>query len=245
MGRVVRVMLGLVIGGCVMLAVLTGLFAQFFTGGALRPSVAKGHEYAAEASGPADSMDAMVEAMHARNRLERGRIVAQISEEFGIDVDPDRFSSHHTARDYLERLRLAREASELGIEADAEAFGDDEFMRRHLEAARPGGALARGAAAPTAADLVRLSSDTYHAMPLHRGNYIFIHGRRYYPDGHGAYVSADGSVLGLSTAKQARHDPDAAGVADAGGDAPAWDSGLLGDLDKVLDLLGVGAGDDN
>ncbi|MCH9015641.1 MAG: hypothetical protein IH877_08160 [Gemmatimonadetes bacterium] len=72
MGRVVRVMLGLVIGGCVMLAVLTGLFAQFFTGGALRPSVAKGQEYAAEATGPADSMNAMVEALE----VVRGEIYA-------------------------------------------------------------------------------------------------------------------------------------------------------------------------
>jgi hypothetical protein len=172
--------------------------------------------------------------MHARNRLERDRIVAQIREEYGIPLGPEEFTSHHTAADYLERIRLARQAAAAGIEVDPDAFGDDEFMRRHIVTLLHG-------AEQQSQDLATAGSNfAKPTVPVLTGpgcrDYIFVFGHRYYPDGYGAYIREDGTVLDPGPARvrgnaaiDAQDDPVRPGL------IPTGES--LADLDKLLDML--------
>ena len=230
-----RSILGFVIGTCVVLVVLVGPLTKFVMKNVSRRPVAKVAEVSASASGRAGTPDSLVADMQIQNRVERNNIVAQIGEEFGIEVDPDRFSSHHTARDYLERLRLARQAKELGFDVDPEAFGDDQFMRQHIEALQAGRASARQAGSGGTAVLQQPAA---HAAAPDCQDYIFIYGHRYYPDGRGAYVRADGTVLGLSTARQTSPTTDSAAASDKPSDAALLGTDLLGNLDELLGLLG-------
>lgn len=250
----VRSVFGLVIGACVALVVLVSSLDGFFTRGASRRSSATGSRDAAGTPRTGDATDSLVADMYVQNSLERDRVVAEIREEFGIEVNADRFSSHHTARDYLAHLHLAREAKELGLDVDPEAFGDDEFMRRHIQSLRQGRATAAAGTAPTIVDPQRAAGpvpsgqdaagsharDAATAAALvNAGDYIFIYGHRYYPDGRGAYVRTDGTVLNVSTAKGTCPAAPAGRPADKPIDAPILGTDLLGDLDRLLDLLGT------
>lgn len=235
MNWAVRSIFGFVIGTCVVLAVLVGPLTKFFTKNVSRRPVANAAEASGSASGRARATDSPVAAMQIQNRVERNNIVARIGEEFGIEVDPDRFGSHHTARDYLERLRLARQAKELGFDVDPEAFGDDQFMRQHIEALQAGRASVGQARSGGTA---MLREPAAHAAAPDCQDYIFIYGHRYYPDGRGAYVRADGTVLGLSTARQTPPTTDAAADSNKPSDAALLGTDLLGNLDELLGLLG-------
>ncbi|HUU82783.1 MAG TPA: hypothetical protein VM243_04685 [Phycisphaerae bacterium] len=241
----VRSVVGLAIATCVALAILIGPLTDMLVTSALgRPSTG-GREATVTASGRSGATDSLVADMHIRHRIERDEVVARIRQEFGIEVDPDGFSSHHTARDYLERLRLARQAKEMGFDVDPQAFGDDEFMRRHLESLLQGRASAvpgatepaHGPAAPTTAVSPGDSIAATDAIAADRTDYVFIYGHRYYPDGHGAYVRADGTVLGLSTAKRPRVAVSEAASPDPPVSALMPGADLLGDLDEILGML--------
>ena len=84
----------------------------------------------------------------------------------------DRFSSHHVARDYLERLRLAKQAQAVGLTVDPHAFGDDSYMRRHIEALLGGRELPE----LPAGDIATASAPP----PGARRDSIFIYGHKYY-----------------------------------------------------------------
>jgi len=230
----VRSMFGLVIGGCVVLAILVGPLSEFVTENLAYWPGADRCRDSASVSDPAGTTDSLVAAMHVHNRTERDNIVARIRDEFGIQVAPDRFSSHHTAGDYLERLRLARQAEAVGLDLDPDAFGDDEFMRRHIEALRPGAAAGLLNTALPASEGGALALGR-SAAPDGR-DYIFVYGRRYYPNGYGAYVRDDGTVLDLVGAKRPRQRAAEAKTDDAG-QIPALSADALSDLDTLLDVL--------
>lgn len=225
-----------VIGGCVSLVVLAASLLQDGPGSSWVDLLRRGRAPASAQASPAGQTGDTLAVMHARNYAQLEDAISQIREEFGLDVTAPQFSSHHAARDYLERLYLAREAKSLGLEVDPHDFGDDEFMRRHIRAlsrgeippAAPGGALG----APPAALAAPLPTG------LNRSEYVFINGQRYYHDGHGAYVCGDGTTLRVSGAANGRPSETPAES------APARDplTNLLPQLEGVLDMLGPLAG---
>ena len=224
----------LVIGSCVALALLAGFALEIFGQGFVSSRVQAGQPGAAAPAGDPDAAANAVVAMHARNRNERDQILGRIRQEFGVQVTPGRFSSHHTAGDYLERLRLARQAEALGLDVDPDAFGDDEFMRRHIAALRPGAAPEFRGAAGLASDRARPRSA--RPVELRRGDYIFVYGHRYYADGRGAYVRDDGTVLdavGPKTPAPRKAEPEA----NPASRVPAWDVDTYRDLDALLEML--------
>ena len=145
---------------------------------------------------PHKATPSMVAAMHARDAEELQKIIGQIRDEFGTDTATRPFSSHHVARDYLARLRLAAQAEAMGFHVDPHAFGDDLCMRRYLEALKAG--IESPATAPPTAS--SLTDDTGAPGPstCPRRDYLFIYGHRYYRDAEGKYVRADGTVLDTS-----------------------------------------------
>ena len=188
------------VGLCVTTALLVEPLTEKLTSLSLLPKSALGAGARGASEKSAKPAHDMVTQMHALNAAELGEAVAQINEEFGVDARPGQFSSHHVARDYLQRLRLARQAEELGFKVDPHAFGDDQFMRRYVEALRQGGETAaqalldtQAAADPARGPVVRNGRDS-----------IFIHGQKYYRNEHGQYVSADGELLQVSALEPAK-----------------------------------------
>ncbi|MCP4249811.1 MAG: hypothetical protein GY778_22440 [bacterium] len=184
-----------------------------------------------------------LEALHASEQVERDRLIAQIQNEFGAVVEAERFASHHAVRDYLERLRLARRAGELGVEIDPESFGDDEFMRRYLAERVPGGAEALAVADHPAAGPGPMTPPV--RAGLDRSEYVFINGRRYYPNGRGAYVDKTGAVL-LTSPYQTPRRRAAQDAAEPTGQQglPGLDADMLGNLDTLLEMLLPPGGDE-
>ena len=219
-----------VIGGCVALALLAVAGREHLSSWlASAQAAGRPKTTAAEPADPA----AAVATMHAENRAELEQAVTAIRDEFGVEVPPDRFTSHHAARDYLDRLRLARTAQKLGLDLDPDDFGDDEFMRRHIETVT-GVSLASPSAGPAGQPPMAASPPAAGANSDDRP-YVFINGKRYYHDGRGAYVRDDGAVLQITRAAGARAEPrQTAPAASPLGQDPAE---LMPGLDELLDMI--------
>ena len=214
-----------VVGLCVTTAVLVRPLGGQLAAWSLLPRRAEA--YGASA-GTGKATPSMVAAMHAQNAAELQGTVAQIRDEFGIGVAADRFSSHHVARDYLERLRLAEQARALGLEVDPHAFGDDACMRRHIEALGLGLDATGPPFTPDTGPL--LSGTTGHR------DCILLYGHKYHRDADGRYVRADGTVLQTSLLRSAQRGRSAPGPQPKNdtllqaGDVPH-------DLDALLQML--------
>ncbi|MCK4658354.1 MAG: hypothetical protein KAV82_02430 [Phycisphaerae bacterium] len=224
----------MVVGLCVSTALLIGPLSKQLTELSLfrRGADAKGEGKAD--SKPGKASHSKVAALHARNEVELQKIVANIRDEFATEVTPRQFSSHHVARDYLERLRLARQAQVMGFELDPRAFGDDTCMRRHLEALRQGREPA-ATALPSAGLLVNGSSAVGSANPPPR-DCVFIYGHKYYRDANGRYVRADGVLLQTSALKPAQRKPSDS-PSPGSNDAILPADELPYDLDELLKML--------
>ena len=166
--------------------------------------------------------------MHAQNAAELQRTVDQIRDEFGISVATDRFSSHHVARDYLERLRLAEQARALGLDVNPHAFVDDACMRRHIEAMCQGPDATAVPAAPDAGPFLSATAG--------RRDCILLYGQKYHRDADGRYVRADGTVLQTSLLRPA-HGGRPAPEPHPKNDPLLQAGDLPYDLDALLDLL--------
>ncbi|MCP4592230.1 MAG: hypothetical protein GY842_15970 [bacterium] len=196
----------------------------------------------AQASGEASGADAsaaasteMVAAMHAKNQADLEATVLQIRGEFQVEVQPSQFSSHHVARDYLERLRISREAHALGFSVDPDAFGDDAFMRRYVEALRQGGQ-------PAATALLReadVSRSPAGGRPVRKRDCVFLYGQKYFRDALGNYVRDDGGLLqtsDLQPARKGRMLSRSADQPETGEPAMSMDN-LPQEVDQLLEML--------
>ena len=214
-----------VVGLCVTTAVLVRPLGGQLAAWSLLPRRAEAHGASA---GTGKATPSMVAAMHAQNAAELQGTVAQIRDEFGIRVAADRFSSHHVARDYLERLRLAEQARALGLDVNPHAFGDDACMRRHIETMRQGPDATAAPAAPDAAPFLSATAG--------RRDCILLYGHKYHRDADGRYVRADGTVLQTSLLRPA-HRSRPAPESHPKNDPLLQAGDLPYDLDALLDLL--------
>ena len=219
----------LAVGLCVTTALFIGPVSERLSALTLLPDGVAGLEFGNKSREVSRNTSPLVAAMHARNEAELQDTVGQINGEFGIGVTVGQFSSHHVARDYLERLRLAEQARAIGFIVDPQAFGDDQFMRRHVEALRRGGESAAQALldGPVTGDKV--------ALPGGR-DCIFIYGHKYYRDTDGRYVRADGTPLQtslLNPPQRGRMAP----PSPESNEPPLAVGELPSDLDALLDML--------
>jgi hypothetical protein len=154
----------------------------------------------------------------------------QIECEFGIRLEPGRFSSHHAARGYLDRLRLARQARALGIDVDPTAFGDAVFMARHIEKTLQERGVTEFAVDWTAGPTLQSAGEQHPP----RGDYIFFHGHRYYRQDDGTYVRRDGQILGVP---RSRHAPQSTDPPVLSAATPFGFDPTLPNLDELSRLL--------
>ena len=221
------------VGLCITTAVLVKPLTEKLTSWSLLPKSVLGGGVREASDKSAQSARVLVTQMHAHNAAELDDTVAQINEEFGVEARAGQFSSYHVARDYLERLRLGRQAQDMGFEVDPHAFGDDQFMRRYIEALRQGGEPAartlldaQATADPSRSPVVRSGRDC-----------IFMLGHKYHRNEHGAYVREDGELLRVSALEPAKRGR-MAEPRTTGQDQSLLPAGELpNDIDTLLDML--------
>lgn len=162
---------------------------------------------------------------------DRAAACQQIEREFGIRVDPEQFGSHHAARGYLARLRLAKRARAVGIDVDPHAFGDVVFMARHIEhALRERGIMDFASEWTAGPDGSAFPSDADGDR-----EYIFFRGHRYRRNHAGQYVRGDGRLLAVPRSRSTgRPEPAVPGPPTA--DSLDFDPAMP-DLQTLLDLL--------
>jgi len=235
MKRLVRSFILATVALCITTALLVPPLTKKLKSLSLLPSDLLSRDVADASPGSGKTTGSILSVMHAHDRAELERTVARINGEFGLEVTADQFSSHHVARDYLERLCLAKRAQAAGIVIDPHAFGDDACMRRAIDGLLGGRSLPELPATAMAASA---------PSPGVRRDSIFIYGHKYYRDADGTYVRADGTMLAASQLGKAQRGRQVASPAESG--APQFPIGAISpplggdlphDLDALLDML--------